>query len=69
MNENTVYLIQVGHGPKGAFKTRYCVPGHAGQASLLYRGINIGRGYKKRMVKQVLTDDGWVREVLAKATS
>jgi len=64
MNEQEIaeYLIQVGKGPKGAYQTKYRLTGQpvikmipAGvsvpaQVALWYMGINIGNGYKKRLV-------------------
>ena len=42
------FLIQVGRY-KGAYKTKYkCA--NLIQASLWYRAINIGNGYKKRLI-------------------
>ena len=61
MKNETKFLVQVGHGPKGAYKTRYSFTDRD-QASFYYVCINIGRGYKKRLVKvegsrQVLARD------------
>jgi hypothetical protein len=47
---NTVFKVQVGKGSKGNYKTKYCFKGELGLAVLYYRGINIGRGYKKRLL-------------------
>lgn len=49
-SSETVFLIQVGKGYKGSYKTKYSVKGSLGQAVMYYNGINIGRGYKKRLV-------------------
>jgi hypothetical protein len=49
-SSETIFLVQVGKGPKGSYKTRYTVKGSLGQAAFLYVGINIGNGYKKRLV-------------------
>lgn len=43
------YLVQVGRGEKGSYKTRYELE-KRGQAIMYYNGINIGRGYKKRLI-------------------
>lgn len=45
----TVFLVQVGRY-KGSYKTRCSVTGNAAQAIIQYNGINIGNGYKKRLV-------------------
>lgn len=46
----TEFLVQVGRGPRGAYKTRYRFEGNLAQAVAYYRGINIGNGYKKRLL-------------------
>lgn len=48
----TLFEVQVGHGPKGSYRTRYSFTGtnNLHQAVFHYRCINIGRGYKKRLV-------------------
>ena len=44
------YRVQVGY-KDGAYQTRYCLePDAGGRAALLYRGINVGNGYKKRLL-------------------
>jgi hypothetical protein len=48
-NEFLYYEIQVGKG-KGSYKSKY-VSRFQSQALLLYRGINVGNGYKKRLVE------------------
>ena len=48
-HDQTEFLVQVGKGAKGAYRTRYTVTGNLGQAVLYYHGINIGNGYKKRL--------------------
>ena len=45
----TEFLVQVGRG-SGSYKTRYRFEGDLAQACLYYRGINIGNGYKKRLL-------------------
>jgi hypothetical protein len=45
----TEFLVQVGKG-KGAYQTRYKFKGDLGQAVFYYRCINIGNGYKKRLL-------------------
>lgn len=46
----TEFLVQVAKGSKGTFQTRFRVVGDLGRAVFLYRGINIGNGYKKRLL-------------------
>ncbi len=46
----TEFLVQVGRGPKGSYRTKYRIVGSLGRAMLYYNGINIGRGYKKRLL-------------------
>ena len=43
------FLVQIGRG-KSAYKTRYCITGNLGQAVAYYNGLNIGNGYKKRLI-------------------
>lgn len=43
------WLVQVGNGSKGSYKTRYSFD-NEGQAWFYYASINIGNGYKKRLV-------------------
>ena len=45
----TEFLVQVGRG-KGSYKTRYSFKGNLAQAVMHYNGINIGNGYKKRLL-------------------
>ena len=45
----TIFLVQVGKGPKGSYKTKYSFTGDISQAIIYYKGINIGNGYKKRL--------------------
>jgi hypothetical protein len=44
----TEFLIQIGKG-KSAYVTRYRITGSLAEALFYYKGINIGRGYKKRL--------------------
>lgn len=46
---DTVFKVQIGRG-KSAYKDRFTSIGNPFQAVQLYRGINIGRGYKKRFL-------------------
>lgn len=45
----TKFHVQVGRG-KGSYKNRYSCIGNLGQAVFYYSCINIGNGYKKRLV-------------------
>lgn len=45
----TEFLVQVGRG-NGSYKTRNTVTGNLLQAVMLYRCINVGNGYKKRLL-------------------
>lgn len=50
---NGRYLVQVGRGDKGSYTTRYAFDigeGQENRAIFHYRCINIGNGYKKRLV-------------------
>ena len=51
--DDTVFMVQVGKG-RGAYKTRYQFTGNLAQACAWYRGLNIGNGYKKRLIAPVL---------------
>ena len=62
--DTTKFLVQVGRYAKGSYATRYSITGNLAQACLYYRGINIGRGYKKRLVMV-----GANKPVLARAAS
>lgn len=48
-SEDTEFLVQVGKG-NGAYKTRYRVVGNLAQAVMYFNGINVGKGYKKRLM-------------------
>jgi len=45
----TEFLVQVGRY-KGSYKTRHRFVGNLGQAVLWFNGINVGSGYKKRLL-------------------
>lgn len=47
--DDTKFEVQVGRG-RSKYTTRYAFTGNLHQAVFYYRGINIGRGYKKRLV-------------------
>ena len=49
-HDHTEFLVQVGKGPKGSYTTWYRITGNIHQAVLLYKGMNIGNGYKKRLL-------------------
>lgn len=59
----TTFLVQVGRY-RGAYKTRYSFTGDLHQAVFYYRAINIGRGYKKRLISPEMS-----KPVLARAFS
>lgn len=61
--DNTTFLVQVGRG-KSAYATRYSFTGNLARAVMHYNAINIGNGYKKRLV---MPDA--MRPVLARAFS
>ena len=62
--DSTEFFVEVGKGEKGAYKTRYKVTGNLGQAVILYNGLNIGNGYKKRIRVPAFN-----KPILARATS
>jgi hypothetical protein len=45
----TEFVVQVGKG-KGAYRTRCTFTGQLARAFMLYEGINIGNGFKKRLL-------------------
>jgi len=47
--DNTIFLVEVGRGSKGAYKIRYKFVGDLRQAASYYASINVGNGYKKRL--------------------
>lgn len=49
-HSKTEFKVQVGRYQKGSYESYYHVLGDLNQAVLLFNGINIGRGYKKRLV-------------------
>jgi hypothetical protein len=49
-DETTQFVVQVGRGSKGSYRNRYTCPGKPTQAVLYFNGINIGLGYKKRLL-------------------
>jgi hypothetical protein len=61
----TEFLVQVGFQSKGEYRIRHRTKGNPTQACLLYQGINIGNGYKKRLVMSSHKGE----TILAKASS
>ena len=61
--DETEFLVQVGRH-QGAYKTRYRFQGNPSEACLYYRGINIGNGFKKRLLVPSFN-----KPVLARAAS
>ena len=49
-NENTVFTIQLGRNAKGSYRAKYTFIGDFKKANFYFQGINIGNGYKKRLV-------------------
>ena len=49
----SLFLIQVGKN-KSTYKTQYTIKGDLQQALIYYNGINLGNGYKKRLVNYSL---------------
>jgi len=50
VHPDSVFRVQVGKGLKGPYRTLFALWGNLPRAVALYRAINIGRGYKKRLV-------------------
>lgn len=48
-HDDTEFLVQVGKD-SGAYKTKYRFVGNLVSAVLYFNGINIGNGYKKRLM-------------------
>jgi hypothetical protein len=46
---STAFLVQIGRG-KSAYRTKYKIVGNLTQAVLYYNGLNVGNGYKKRLL-------------------
>lgn len=64
-HKDTEFLVQVGRGPKGSYRNRYSIKGNLAQAVMWYNGINIGNGYKKRLLMPSASRN----PILARATS
>ena len=45
----TLFQVELGRGERGSYKVRYTFLGAPHRAVMYYNGINIGRGYKKRL--------------------
>lgn len=61
--DETIFMVQVGKN-KGSYVTRNTFKGNLSQAVLYYNAINIGYGYKKRLISDFLKP-----RVLARAFS
>ena len=48
-HSTTQFLVQVGKG-KSSYRTKYVIKGNLSQAVMYYNGINLGNGYKKRLL-------------------
>lgn len=46
----TEFYVQVGRGAKGSYRTRYSFKGNLVQAVGYFRAINVGNGYKARLI-------------------
>ena len=63
--EDTSFKVQLGRGAKGAYKTYYTFKGPALSTAIrYYQCMNIGNGYKKRLII-----DGDRHTLLARETS
>jgi len=49
-SSETTFIVQIGKGEKGAYKRQYVFRGNLPHAVLAYNAINLGRGYKKRLL-------------------
>ena len=47
---DTEFLIQLGKGPKGSYRTKRSIVGNLGQAVMHYNMLNVANGYKKRLL-------------------
>lgn len=45
----TVFLVQIGKN-RGAYRTKWSFKGDPFRAAKYYRGLNVGLGYKKRLL-------------------
>jgi len=58
--DQSVFLVQIGRG-RGSYRTKYSITGSLGKACFYYRAVNIGNGYKKRLVCESLNNPLIVR--------
>ena len=49
-SSETTFYVQSGKGRKGSYQTRKAFKGNLALAVLWYNSLNIGNGYKKRLV-------------------
>jgi Tfp pilus tip-associated adhesin PilY1 len=49
-HDKTEFLIQVGKGKKGSYRTKTTIVGNLARAVFWYDGINLGPGWKKRIL-------------------
>lgn len=49
-HSETEFLVQIGRYRKGSYSTMYVIVGDLAMAVRYYNGINIGNGYKKRLI-------------------
>lgn len=61
----TVFLVQTGRY-SGSYRSRFKIVGNINEAWWYYRAINIGRGFKKRILME---GSGSKRKVLARQFS
>jgi hypothetical protein len=59
-----IWRVQIGRYTKGCYQTKYSMES-AAQAIRYYHAVNIGRGYKKRLIKE----EGGKTVTVAKQTS
>lgn len=59
----TKFLVQVGKGAKGSYKTVNVFYGDLREAIFYYTGINIGLGYKKRLLVPSFTKPVMARQL------
>lgn len=60
----TIFRVQLGKGSKGKYEDKYRFEGDLGRAVSHYNALNVGNGYKKRLLME-----GAMNPVLAKQTS
>ena len=48
-SEDTEFLVQIGRG-KGSYTTKWSFKGDLYTACFYYRSLNVGNGYKKRLL-------------------